>query len=424
MTLRHFVNGRYRRIRMHTVRSSAYLLGMIFLLVAVLNCVVPKTASLARTLPLTIPVQVASNLVYIQGRVNDSREMSVVLDTGASLSIVAPTVAKEIGLHASGSAEAAGLGHGSSGSLQIVEDANLKWGNGGSDLQLSGQRIAILSVGYVAEQVGRPTDAFFGSNVFKNFRVTVDYEAERATFDLSASLSGVAGESVPIKILGDTPFVTASLLCPDGSRISGLFLLDSGTTGSLILNKAFLTAHPEITAGRALVDFPSVQAVGGAIDLKLVRVAGLEVGSFRFKEPIAAVPQSSTGVLSHPEIAGFIGAEIMRRFTVTWDYANQRMSLLPNSHLHDPFESDASGLRLTVIPPDYKTIHVAAVLPCSSAAEAGLRAGDIVKTLNGNGDMSLWQLNNELRRPGTSVVISIQRGTNILSMTLQLRRLV
>jgi PDZ domain/Aspartyl protease len=380
--------------------------------------------SSAQTLPLTIPVQVASNLVYVQGHVNDSRQISVVLDTGASLSILVPAVAKEIGLHASGSAEAAGLGHGSSESFQIVENAQLKWGHEGSELQLSGQRIAILPVGYVAEQVGRPTEALFGSNVFKNFRVTIDYEGERATFDSLTSLSAVAGESIPIKILGDAPFVTASLLCPDGSRINGLFLLDSGTTGSLILNKSFLAAHPEITAGRSSVDFPSVQAVGGAIDLKLVRVAGLELGSFRLKEPIAAVPQSSTGVLSNPEIAGFIGAEIMRRFAVTWDYANQKMSLAPNSHLHDAFESDASGLRLVVIPPDYKTIHVSAVLPGSSAAEAGLRAGDIVKAFNGISDMPLWRLTNELRKPGASVVILIQRDTEVLTVTLQLRRLV
>jgi predicted aspartyl protease len=397
---------------------------MIFLLVAALNSVELKGASSARALPLTIPVQVASNLVYVQGRINDSRQMSVVLDTGASLSIVAPTVAKEIGLHASSSAEAAGLGHGSSESSQIVENADLKWGNEGSDLHLSSQLIAILPVGYVAEQVGRPTDALFGSNVFKNFRVTVDYEGERATFDSSTSLSAVSGESIPIEILGDTPFVTASLLCPDGSRLNGLFLLDSGTTGSLILNKAFLAAHPEITTGRSFVDFPSVQAVGGTIGLKLVRVVGLEVGSFRIKEPIALVPQSSTGVLSNPEIAGFIGAEIMRRFTITWDYANQRMSLLPNSHLHDVFESDASGLRLNVIPPDYKTIHIAAVLPGSSAAEAGLRIGDIVKAFNGNSDTPLWRLTNELRKPGASAVISIQRATNVFTVTLQLRRLV
>ena len=70
-------------------------------------------------LPVTIPIAVPDNLVYMQGRVNDSRSLSVVLDTGSSVSIVTPAIAQQIGLHASGSAEAAGMGHGSSQTLQF-----------------------------------------------------------------------------------------------------------------------------------------------------------------------------------------------------------------------------------------------------------------------------------------------------------------
>ena len=47
------------------------------------------------------------------------------------------------------------------------------------------------------------------------------------------------------------------------------------------------------------------------------------------------------------------------------------MLLIPNSHLHDVFEEDSSGLRLTVSTPDYKTIHIIAVLPGSPAAGGG-----------------------------------------------------
>ncbi len=70
---------------MQVVRSSAQFLGMIFLFVAALNSVEPKVDPSTRKLPLTIPVQIASNLVNVHGRVNDSRQLSVVLDTGASL---------------------------------------------------------------------------------------------------------------------------------------------------------------------------------------------------------------------------------------------------------------------------------------------------------------------------------------------------
>ena len=73
----------------------------------------------------------------------------------------------------------------------------------------------------------------------------------------------------------------------------------------------------------------------------------------------------------------------MRRFTVTWDYQHERMLLVPNSQLHDPFEADSSGLHLTVRPPAFNIIYVAAVLPGSPAAAAGLLVGDVITAING-----------------------------------------
>ena len=381
----------------------------------------PQTTLSSQELSVTIPIRVADHLVYMHGHVNDSRELSVALDTGSSVSIVSPDVAQQIGLHPSGSAEAAGIGHGSSQRVRFVEGTRLRWGAELSALRVAGQRIAILPIGYVAEEVGHPTDAIFGSNVFENFRVRVDYQHERATFASPSFPLGNVGDPIPIKILGGTPFVTAMLVSPKGSHISGLFLLDSGSTNSLTLNKLFLSAHPEITSGRNFVDTPSPNAVGGRIDMKLVRIAALDLGPFHFNQPVAAVPESSTGALAHPEIAGFIGAGILCRFTVTWDYAHGRIFLKPNPHLNDVFEADASGLRLNVTPPDYETIHVAAVLPGSPSALAGLRVGDVVASFNGKRDLKLWRVTEELKKPGTAPVLSILRGNKEMTISLHLR---
>jgi len=400
------------------LQSSLRLFPAILLLAA------PWFAGAGSTqkLPITIPIQVADNLVYMQGRINGSQPLSVVLDTGSSVSIVSPAVAQEIDLRSSGSTQAAGIGHGGNQSLQFVENARLQLGSGDSLLDLDGQRIAILPIGYVADQVGVPTQAFFGSNVFANFCVTVDYERQLATFARSCSPS-VAGESIPIKIISGTPFVTAELAAPDGSRTSGLFLLDSGTTGALVLSKKFLAAHPQITAGRRLISAPSVTAVGGKIEMKMVRLAGLDVGKFHFNQIVAKVPESSAGVLANPEIAGFIGAEVLSRFTVTWDYAGVRMVLSPNSHLHNLIEEDCSGLRLTVSPPDYTSIRVEAVLPGSPGAEAGLRVGDVITALDGKRDMPLWRVADDLKKPDSSPMLSIRRGHKDFQATLHLRTL-
>jgi len=406
------------------VTSGSQLLAAIFLLHVVPCCALPQAAPATQKSPVTIPIQVAANLVYMHGRINDSRQLSVALDTGSSFSIVAPAIAQQLDLHTSGTTEAAGIGHGSSQTVRFVEGARLQWGDEASRVSIENQRIAVLPIDYIADQVGIPTDAIFGSNVFENFRVTVDYKHQRASFASPDSPLVDAGESIPIRILGGTPYVTATLYGASSSGVSGLFLLDSGTTGALILNQQFLSAHPKLIAGRKFVDTPSVNAVGGTINLKLVRIAGLRLGSFKFDQVVVAVPQSSTGVFANPEIAGFIGADIMRRFAVTWDYAHQRVLLKPNSYLNEGFEADASGLRLTVEPPDYTTIHVAAMLPDSPAAAAGLRVGDVVTAFNGARDLPLWHVVDELRKPDSSPVLSILRDHKHLTVTLHLRRLV
>ncbi len=406
------------------MRSAVLVLSAVVILSSTSPSQEAKIA--ARTsFGITVPVEIASNLTYMKGRINGSRPLNVVLDTGSSLSIVAPSIARQIALSSSGSTETDGIGRGSSETLKLVQNATLAWGGNPTSLRLKAQQIAILPIEYVGIQTGHATDAFFGSNLFKNFRITVDYERQQAKFDAFEAPLPVGGESIPIEIKDGVPFVTATLQASDGSPVTSRFLLDSGTTGSLVLSKLFLDAHPQLTAGRQYVDAPSVTAVGGTINLKLIRLAGLEVGAFHLTAPVAAVPQQPTGpLLADPQMAGFIGAEIMRRFTVTWDYRNNRMWLIPNGHLGDPFEADASGMHLSTKLPDLKTVYVDAVLPGSPADQAHLRPGDVLTTINGKPRLPLWQINDLLRRPGSTITLSVVREGKEFPVTLHLVRLV
>jgi hypothetical protein len=121
-------------------KSSLQYFTAIVLLLATPSSNLPIARSTDK-LPITIPVVVADDLVYMQGRINDSQQLSVVLDTGSSLSIVSPAVAQQIGLHPSGSAEAAGIGHGGNETVQVVEDAACNWA---VKVQLCGSRVSEL----------------------------------------------------------------------------------------------------------------------------------------------------------------------------------------------------------------------------------------------------------------------------------------
>jgi predicted aspartyl protease len=370
----------------------------------------------------SIKVQVVSNLIVMPGYVNDSGKLEAVLDSGASDNVLMPNLALKLNLHPTMSAHAGGLGEGQDENMHISSGARLAWGND-RQVALGDQNIAALPIDYVSQQTGHPVDAIFGSSLFQHFRIRVDYEHSEVTFT-SGSGPSTSGTTIPITLYAGVPFVEATFETATGEKVPARFLVDSGTTGTLILSKKFLEAHPSITKGHVLVNAPAVTAVGGSIQLELLRITGLDLGPFHLAAPIAAVPNSVVGALANNDIAGFIGAGILSRFTVDWDYARKTMTLTPNHYYGDPFEADASGLRLVAEGPVWKTIQVAAISPGSPAAEAGLKAGDILNSVDGKVPPPLFELQKLLTHPGSSISFTILRSGKQSAMTITLRRMV
>jgi membrane-associated protease RseP (regulator of RpoE activity) len=370
----------------------------------------------------TVRVQVVANLVEMPGYVNGSQQLMVVLDTGASLNVISPEIATQLGLKAASDAKAAGLGKGEDETLHIIDGVTLAWGYN-KQLSLANQKIATLPLSYIGAETGHPLDGIFGSSLFEHYQVRVNYELGEVAFAQSRP-SAQEGAAIPIAIYGDVPFVNATIDTASGQKVQALFMVDSGTTGPLILSRKFLAAHPAITERHPFVDVPDVSAVGGAIGLQMTRLSGLDLGPFHLDGPIAAVPQESLGVLSNDSVAGIIGAGILSRFLVDWDYANKTMGLTPNVSFATPFETDASGLRLSANGPQDSSVGVRAVQPASPAAEAGLQPGDIIEKVNGKPAPALWKLAIMLAQPDSTIELSVLRDGRRMKVKVHLRRLI
>jgi hypothetical protein len=399
----------------HLLRRVA-VIGIVAIEPLVLSC------QSAQTLPAaTVAMEVVGGLVYMQGEVNRSQPLSVILDTGSFVSIVSPATAATLSLKSAQTGEAAGIGNGASETFHLVEDCELSWGEQAKPLKLLHQEAAILPIDYISAQAGKRVDALFGSNVFLNYTVTVDYAGHRLAFTHPGSGELPAGTSVSIAIYGNVPFVEAKVEGEDGKIIEALFLLDSGTSGAMILSRSFLDAHPGMMAATHFAATPSVEAVGGTIRSSRVRLPLLQLGPFQLSGVVAVVPDVSSGVLANEQIAGFIGAGVLKRFTVTWDYAGKRMFLAPNAGLTDEFDTDASGVHLTAAAPDYQLTSIDSVLPSSPAALAGLETGDQVVAVNGLSGLPLGKIAEALRRAGTTVALKVNRKGATVTASVALR---
>jgi len=148
------------------------------------------------------------------------------------------------------------------------------------------------------------------------------------------------------------PFVRAGLIGADGKEAIGIFLLDSGMLGAaLSLNEAFQEAHPDLLTFYPAITPAAASAVNGRFEYRLTRVPKLKLGPYSFNDPITVLPAHLAGIHADPTMAGLIGADILSRFTVTFDYPQRKLFLKPNERITEPFETDMSGLRLTARPP-------------------------------------------------------------------------
>src|SRR4029078_10342244 len=69
---------------------------------------------------------------------------------------------------------------------------------------------------------------------------------------------------------------------------------------------------------------------GGPSRVLLARAAKLTLGSVEVHAPVAAFVTDAKGAAQAARTAGNIGGDLLKRFTVTLDYAQQTLWLQPN----------------------------------------------------------------------------------------------
>jgi hypothetical protein len=283
-----------------------------------------------------------------------------------------------------------------------------------------------LELTSIAAQAGQPLDGILGHPLLSRCVVEIDYARKCVSlFDPEGYKYNGPGVAVPLTFKDNLPYVKARVVLPDGRSISGKFVIDTGASTNLMLAPGPVESEGvEASLGKTM----SVRSrgVGGATEVRLARVARLELGGFSLEQPIAALHPAGSGRISAEGTVGNIGGGILSRFKVIFDYPRRRMILEAGPDIGLPFEADMSGLGLSSIPPDYRRVTVARVLDGSPALEAGIRAGDEIETVDGEGigELGLSALRERLRRDAQDLRLELRRGTERIALELKTRRMI
>jgi hypothetical protein len=315
----------------------------------------------------TIPFELIDNHVYLDVMLNGHGPYSFIFDTGGQ-NVIDPAVVKAIGAASAGSAQGGGVGSATE-NLSFAPVRTLQIG----DAELRDQVFAVLPVREGFGVAGSaPVDGLIGAEVLARFVTVFDYAANRIVLKLPGAPS--AGTAVPFVFAGTQPQAPCAL---DG--ISTQCTIDSGSRSSIDLHAPFIAAHAAVVP--ANVSAPGVNGfgVGGADAGRLGRLTSLEIGGFDLKNIIAGFSSSTKGAFAVPGIGGNIGGGVLKRFTVTYDYMHQTMSLEPNAAFNTPDTFDRSGAFVI----NRGGIVIAAVRAGTPAAAAGLARGDVIAGIDG-----------------------------------------
>jgi hypothetical protein len=376
------------------------------------------------TLTLTdsrrIPIDLRGNHIYFRGRLNDSDSLWMVLDSGASANCVDADVARAIGLPISGEAHAQGAGGRVEGGL--ISNATVRL----PGATLTGAPITTMPLAPFKRQTGRAMEAIIGHPLLDRCVVRVDYLARTMEL-LPADGFEYKGTGIvlPLTFEQRLPYIKARVTLPGRKPQEGKFVIDLGSSQALILTPTYAEKSKALDAFPKTIEARG-RGVGGQVPSRVGRVAKLEIGGVTFDQPITAIPASTQYHVGARKAIGNIGGDILRRFTVTFDYPRRRMILEPNDRLRDPFEADMSGLGLRMGPDGSGAVEVEWIQSASPAAEAGLRAQDLIEEVDGRPALEVGMpgFRDMFRRAGESHRFGVRRGSEKLEISFTTRRMI
>lgn len=370
---------------------------------------------------MDIRFEMIHNLMIVPVFINGSDTLKFILDTGVSHTMITSlkgsygatfNYAREINLM--------GLGDG---------DEVTAYHSFGNLIEMPGvigynHNVIILKdeFDFISQGLGTQIHGLLGFDVFNSFTVEIDYKTRKLTLYDPEFYQRRRREKdvkkmdvVNMEIVRRKPFIYAKVEDEFGNKQDSKLLVDSGASHSLTL----------FTSGSNKIEVPdnsiySYIGVGLSGDIYgyIGRAKTFEIGRYRFKRPLVTFPEEASVQISNYEKdrSGSIGADILKRFTVIFDYKRGEMLIKPNSNYKSEFKYNLSGIDLTTPFPDIPVYQVTKIRKGSPAWIAGLEVGDQIVTINGveTTEYSLSNLVQLLQsKAGRTLKVGVKRQEDV-----------
>lgn len=364
---------------------------------------------------VSVPFSLVNNLVVLHMDVNGS-DLAFLFDTGIDKTILFNLKVDETKkMKDVQEIELNGLGEGEA--LKAMISKNNLFSMDG--IVNPNQMVYIIydNMFDLSGKMGIDIHGVIGGDLFRDFVVKVNYTTKKITFFDPETYSYKkcnSCETFPLDFYSEKPYLDVLVQNHLGEEFKVKLLIDSGGGDALWL---FEGTHPKIKISDQYFHDYLGKGLNGDIYGKRSKIDKLKIGSFIFENASVSYPDSLNIVTAfkNKDRNGTLGAHILRRFHVIYDYPGRKITFKKNSFYKKPFLYNKSGLELMYggdmvvkehksrfaenTSPEGKSItqlissYALAYKPSyvishlredSPAKNAGLMVGDIILEINGS----------------------------------------
>jgi Aspartyl protease/PDZ domain len=360
----------------------------------------------------TVPMMLEGRQLMVWASINGRPAMPFILDTGGH-AILTTLAARTLGLTATGAGKSGGSGAGTI-STAYTRVRSVRVGSA----ELLDQPFLVIPYPYSFYERGKrtPLAGILGLEFFERFAVRLDYGERTVTLTPLATFRDARGTAVPFTFERDPdePMVDASA---DG--YSGLFGVDTGNAGNLILFGPFLERaglDARYAGGSLIIG----HGTGGTNTGHLETLRTFTIDGHALHGVEANFTKMKTGAFSAWTQAGNLGFSILSKFIPTFDYARQTLYLAPANRT-TAIPPNRSGLSFEKNEPG--AFDVILVKLGSAAAATGIVAGDRIVAIDGKSAADLSRadfIDIVTQAPGTVVRLRVLHAGTPSDVTLTL----
>lgn len=294
-----------------------------------------------------VPFKLVNNLIVITAEIN-GKELSFLFDSGVDKTILFNLkLSDSLQIKNAEKIVLRGLGEGDPIDAIKSKKNLLKIKN-----IISPDQLIYVLLGEqfdLSAKMGIDINGIIGGDLFKNFIVKINYNSKRLVFynpEFYEYKKCKDCMGFPLDFYKNKPLINVAVENHLNEKIDVKLLIDSGGGDAIWL---FEDTHSKITIPEKYFEDFLGKGLSGNIYGKRSLLKKLMIGDFILENVSVSYPDSSSIPTVHTNIErnGTLGANILSRFHVIFDYPNKKITLKKNgSKFNDPFYYNKSGIEV------------------------------------------------------------------------------